>query len=489
MKRNKQIAFFLVGVFLVTLFLRWYFTFSQAYFADDGSYFHLRHILHLVTHHELLVYDPLSFGGRTILYPPLYHILMGLLSWGNVVVLKALPQLFISLLVFPVYLLSYEVSEDAWASAWAAAISCFIPVLFLQTANTLSVFTLFIPLFFLLLYATLKLDVSDNLLYLFVVLVFFLGLLGSWSFLYVLAVGVYLFLISGWARKMGAMKKEGLLFATLFIILSLFLIYKRAFLAYGAETLYYNIPSTLLANTFSDFSAGAVLGGLGALPVILGTLGLLLAVFLNKRKPALLVCSVILSLFVLLSLKLISLEAGLLFLGVALAVVSSVSLSLFFRYLTRTKLSLLVQYKHALILLVFVLLCVFPSIFALQQVEGLDVDFVQDLQELAIVAEENDVILGSVYDGNVIAYFSERATVVDSSFLLAPDAFERVGDVGTIYMTDDGDYAKELLEKYSVDYLFLTDSADKLYTPGRLEYAYNDVSCFKKGGTYYEVRC
>src|SRR3989344_5500433 len=157
-KTPHRVILFLLCFFLITLTLRLSTAFSATYFSSDEAYFHLRHIEHLLTFHQPLFFDDLSFSGRIILYPPLFHILMSIFTFGNLFLLKLLPELFFSSFIFVAYLLCFELTRHPWASAWGAVFATFIPTLFLQTVNALSPYTLFLPLFFLLLWCTLRLS-------------------------------------------------------------------------------------------------------------------------------------------------------------------------------------------------------------------------------------------------------------------------------------------------------------------------------------------
>ncbi len=486
MKKSKQVGLFLIGLFLLSLALRWFFAFSFTHFSGDGAYFHLRHITYLLEHYQPLFFDSFSWGGRTVLYPPLFHILMSVFSFGNVFLLKALPELFISCLTFVTYLLGYELTRDKWAAAWGAALACFFPLLFSSTVNSLSLHSFFLPAFFLLLYFTLRLHLSSWYLYGFVFLTFLVGLLSPLSVLFILTTLIYLFLLSGEATSLASVKKEALVFSSLFIVLFLFLVYKRAFLAYGVSTLYYNIPATLLANTFSKVSALGFFVDVGLLPLLFGTFGLYVGVFYNKKKPALLLSSLILSVFLLLTLRLFSFTEGLLFLGVALGIMSSVALQTLFVYFKKTRVAGMLRYKYQLLFILFCVFSLYPTFASLDDVSTIEDSYVASLQTLAEVSDDDDVILGSVYDGHVIMYFTQRATVVDSSFLLAPSVLERVDDVAAIYTTDSEQVALDLIEKYSIDYIVMSDSVRQLYGTSSL---FKRSGCFSLQEGYYAVRC
>ena len=141
--------YLLVLVFLLTLGFRLFMVFSVPNFSDDTAYFYLRHIENLAENKQLIFYDKLSYGGRYVLQPPLFNIIMALLSFGNLFMLKLLPEIFFSFLVIIVYFISKEISNNEYSSLFAALLSGFIPVFLSNTLNVISPYSLALPLLFL----------------------------------------------------------------------------------------------------------------------------------------------------------------------------------------------------------------------------------------------------------------------------------------------------------------------------------------------------
>ena len=101
----KTSSYVIFLIFALTLALRLYLVLSAPNLSDENAYFHLRHINNIIEDKKIIYYDFLSYGGRYVLQPPLFHIIMALLSFGNIFLLKILPELFFSLLVVLVYLI------------------------------------------------------------------------------------------------------------------------------------------------------------------------------------------------------------------------------------------------------------------------------------------------------------------------------------------------------------------------------------------------
>src|SRR3989344_2619308 len=140
----------LLILFLFVFGFRLYYTFQYDNFNTDEAYFHLRRIDYFLENQKLLYFDELSYGGRLIFYPPLFHIIMALISFGSIFILKLIPELLFSSLVFIIYKIAKEISGSEYSAIFAAAISSFIPILFTETLNNLSVYSFVIPLLFLM---------------------------------------------------------------------------------------------------------------------------------------------------------------------------------------------------------------------------------------------------------------------------------------------------------------------------------------------------
>src|SRR3989344_5680073 len=102
LKKIKE-HYFLILIFILVFAFRLYFVFQSNNFSSDEAYFHLRHVNSILSEGKILFYDELSYGGRFVLYPPLFHMLLAYLTFGNLLLLKILPALFASLMVFVAY--------------------------------------------------------------------------------------------------------------------------------------------------------------------------------------------------------------------------------------------------------------------------------------------------------------------------------------------------------------------------------------------------
>ena len=144
-------------IFMIVLGSRLYFVLQTPYFNDDG-YLNYRLVEHISQTGKPLIYDPLSYNGRDLVYSPVFHYILAIfnLFLPLDIVFKIIPSIFISLLVFVVYRLAYLLVEDRNLSIFASLLSGFVPIVFVGTLNKISVYTLVLPLVFYLLYRFLR---------------------------------------------------------------------------------------------------------------------------------------------------------------------------------------------------------------------------------------------------------------------------------------------------------------------------------------------
>lgn len=490
MKRKIKLEYALLFLlFLFVLGFRLYFAFQTSQFNTDNAYFHFRHIDSLVKENKILFYDDLSYGGRFILYPPLFHIIMALLSFGSIFMLKFIPEFFISLTVFVVYIIAKEISGSSYAALFSALLSSFYPILFIETLNNISVYSLVIPLLLIMLYSLLKLD-EKVYLWVFIVSSFLLPLIHPSAFIFVVTVVIYFILLAGGALTPTKLKKEAVLFSMLLIILFEFIIYKKAFLQYGANVLWQNIPSNILIDKFRDLSVLDLLFGVGLLPLVLGSIGIYIGIVKEKIKIAYMFASFAITVLLLLVFRFLTISVGLMYFGIVLSIFSAYSVVAIYKYLDKLKFSHLKTIFVSLLLVLFLVSSFSPSFFAAKNSNDIAINKVKQVKWFSINTAPGSVILGDTEEGNLIAAIGNRTNVIDSNFLLAPDPLVRTRDVDTIYTTASEAVAMSLIKKYNINVIYLSYDTRELYNITKLRYA-EGSKCFEslRENRYYVVKC
>lgn len=474
--KNKYFRILLL-IFFISLAFRLYLSFQTSYFNGDESYFNIRLIDHIRATGKPLIFDILSYGGRQIIVPQLFHYILTLFSFIPFY-LKILPAIFSSLIVFVVYFLSKEITNDEHASLLTAFLSGFIPIYVTNILNRVSVYTLLVPVIFFLFYCLLKIDQKKYLKW-FLILSFLLPFISPVSFLFVLGLIFYVILMITESWKLSKLKKETFLFVFFLILFINFLLFKRAFLLYGINVIWENIPKDLLYNYFMDFNLFTAIYLIGILQLVLGTIGIFYGFFKEKKEAIILVTGVILSTLFLLILKLVNLELGIIFLSTGLTVISSLTLSKFLKYVRITKFHKIKNYFITFIILLIVVFSLVPS-FNLVNNEKPNFE---DLEWMKYNTNYDAVILAPLEYGHLITGVSGRRNVIDGNFLLANNPEERLKDVDIIYKTWLETKALELIREYDIDYIYITEDMNDLI------YA-EDEKCFNEvRERIYKVIC
>lgn len=488
MKINKTILFLLL-IFAITLTFRIYFSFHANSLSNDEAYFNLRYIKNVVDTKSLMFYDSLSYGGRETLYPPFFYILMALLIFGNIILLKIIPEIFASLLIFIIYLITKEITNDNNTALLASLISAFVPIYLSQTLNIISVYSLALPLLFLMLYSLLKLE-DEKYLWIFIICTFILALTHVIAILFILTILIYLFLIAGGAIQATKLKKEAILFSIILIMLIELIIYKKAFLTYGVNIIGQSLPLNILLDNYRAFTLLELVIGIGIIPLVLGVIGVYLGLTKENNKPVYMFSALIVSVLLLLVLRLITISIGMMILGISLSIFAAFAIKSIIMYLNQIKLSWLKNLFIIIFFIIFILFSFIPSYNNSKNLEKISDYKFQDMKWLNKNINNTYTILGNVEEGNLITSIGQRKNVIDTNFILAPNPFERLSDIEKIYTTFSEAKVLELLRKYNINIIYLSEDTKKIYNIDNLSYV-KGSSCFRniREGRIYAVLC
>ena len=482
LKKLWNAPFILMLIFLITLAARLYFSFSTQY-LDINAYFAVRQVEHIRETGFFLTYDPLSYGGRLQSFSHLFYYLLAFfrLFLPDFFVYKVLINIFASSLIFVTYFLSMEITQKKKeASFFASFVSGFIPIFFSKTFNNVSFYSLIIPLTFLLIYFFVKVEHSYKYVPYFLVTIALLRLSHPSAFLLTIVLVVYLIFIKVENVKVNRAEVELTLFSLFVIMWSLFITFKKAFLIHGQQVIWLNIPDQILSSYFKELSFFEIFSGIGIMPFIFGVYIIYKNIYVEKNKIVFLLSSFAITVFLLLLLKLIELETGLMFLGAILSILISKFYSLFFSYLEKTRIS---RFKFIFItgiILLFVVTSVIPSFYYAMSDLGNSLKK-NELESLVWIKEntaKDSIVLSSVNEGHLINYFSERANVADSNFLLVKDANQRAEDIKTVYTTGFETESVRLLNKYNINYVYFSDRIKKEFNIKAFESGKYE-NCFK----------
>lgn len=469
----------LILIFVLTLSARLYFSFSVPNYSSDQAYFNIRQIEHIQQTSKPLYDDNLSFSGRRVVFPPLFGYIMAFLGLVFPInfTAKFFPNLFASSLIFFTYLIARRISKNSTIALFTAFISGFIPIFFQQTFNNISVYSLVVPLFFLLLYSFMNIR-HKKWVYCYIITIIVLTLIHPSVILFIIGLWFYLLLVRIDGLQQDKAGVEVAIFSTFFVILSQFIMFKKIFLFHGSLVLWQNIPTKLLSNYFSQISILHAIYYIGIIPAFCGVYIIYRYIFKEKRQDIHLLIGIIFSVALLLWLRLIEVKVGLIFLGVIIVLLFAQFYKLFLSYIKRTRASRLVNLFALIIFVLFIFTSIIPS-FSLARLTietSITDEEIDALNWLKQNTPSDSVILATVDEGNLVTAIAKRKNVIDSNFLLIRDAEQRFRDVSRIYTTFSMTAAITLLNRYGVDYIYFSPKAAAIYNINKLSYV--DEKCF-----------
>jgi len=482
MKLKKEF-WILATFFAVTLAMRLLFAFQTPEFSADEAYYTLRQIEHIKETGLPIFYDELSYGGKDQIVLPGYYYIMAFFNmflplWF---VVKVIPNIFASLLIPVVYILSLEITKKKNAALAAAFVSAFIPIFFVKTANTLSVYSIVVPLLFMLIYYFIRLEEGEQHLYPFLLIFVFLSFIHTSLIILVFGLLLYLLLRLIEKLKINTAEIELTLFSTFLVLWFMFLFYKKALLSHGLLIIKENIPQAIIAGQFAGFNIISSLYAVGFVPLLAGVYAVYRHLQKERRKPIILFIGLTLAVVILLVTGLIRLHTGLLFFGAMLAVMFGLFYSLLVDFLERSKFS---NYKHAIIAVVFLVFILTSVVSSLIQLNTsiLNAPSKEKVSAMKWIEKNTDtdaIVLASLDEGSMLAYYANRKNVIDSNFLLVDDASQRLEDVKTLFTIPYKTNAINLLNQYDIDYIFLSQLSKDKYAIDSLRYASEGDECFK----------
>ncbi len=483
----KRTHFLLFLLFLVVFSFRLFFAFHSSTFNTDEAYFQLRSIQTLLTEKHFLSYDPLSYGGRQVLFSPLYVLFFAFTTFGNVVLLKIVPELLLSGLVFIIYQLSFSMTQREDASLFAAALSVFVPLYLWETVNVISSFSLFLPLLFLLFVLFFRLE-EHKTKFFFLLVTILLPFIGPAALLFPLTVLFFLFLLLGGALTLSRLKREALLFSCLVIPLFVYLLYASAFHLYGLSLFQQNAPLNVVLDQFRALTPLELILGVGILPLLFGVFGLYVGIHREKNEPVYFVSAFGLAVLTLLILHLIQLAQGLLLLGLAGSILSGPAIVFLFDLLSKTRVHSFLRFFPWFLLLLFFLVSFLPAVEQLRLLNPLPQEMITELSMISQGSGKDLVYAAPLFEGHLITSVAHQQNVVDSNFLLAPHPEERLRDIDTLYHTWSEAKALEIVHKYRITHIYFSPlTQDRLHLSD-LVFA-RTSHCFIQEGHFYVVSC
>lgn len=469
-------------VFCLVLAFRLSFSLMSPNFSDSTSYFNLRQVEHIKETGLPLYHDDLSYSGRFFVFLPFFHYLLAVFSifLPIMVVGKVLPAIFASSLVIISYFIALDLTNHKESAIFTALISGFIPIFIDETINTVSVYTLAIPLTLATVYFLMKVMGDRKYVPHFLVFILLLGLTNASVFILIVSLLFYLVLVRLERLKPSRAETELILFSGFFITWLSFVVFKRAFLSLGPALIWQNLPPTIVTQYFKDFNILEAIYRIGIIPFIFGFYIIYKTVFVEKRRKLYLLIAFALTVLLLVWLRLVALDMGLVYLSVLLTLLFSPFYRALIIYISKTRFSNRKNLFVVLFLLVFFVSSFFPGVsYANAAItRAFSDEQINAFEWIRENTPQEAVVLATLNEGHLVNAIANRKNVADTNFLMQPLAEQRLNDINRIYSTGFEIEAIRLLNKYDVDYIYFSELAQSQYSVDELSYV-GDEKCFK----------
>ena len=462
-------------IFLFVFGISLSFAFKTDKFASSESYSQLRQIENIKEKGTPLIYDDLSYSGRVHVLLPLFHYLVAFVSLfiPALIAAKIVPSFFLALISIAVYYIAFHLTKNKTASGLSALISGFVPILFSFSVTTVSDLSLSVFLILLCMYYFINLsDKPYHFLTCFVILVITTPL----SMIFVLVLIFYTGLATIEKIKIEREEYEMTIFLIFLTSWFLFIVFKKALLTHGITIFWHNLPSAVINEYFVKTNILVAITQIGAIPFLFGLYTIHKHTFETKNKIVTLVLSFIAVAFICLWFNIITPEVGLSLLGIMMVIILSNYFKLFILHIEKFKLNLKAL-SFFLIILVFLATSVYPSLyFASKAIENAPKEETfQSMDWIRRNTEPNSVILTHPKLGSLVNYVAQRKNVADTDFLMIKDSEEIWKDIENIYSSRYATEAVELITKYDVDYILISELEAKEFIIGD----YFGSKCFK----------
>ena len=463
--------FLLWLIFAITLAIRLSYALSTPHFSTDETYFTLRQVEH-ITHTGLPLYaDTLSYGGRTFLFNPLY---MYILAFFNLflpitLVAKLIPNIFIASIVFIIYYIVKDTTDNPKIALLGAAVSPVIPIYFVETLNDASVYSLVIPMMFLTLFLFVNIRKHKKYGMYCATAMAALALTHPSSLLFIFAFIIYYLFLKVENLPVHKAEKEVMIFSTIFVIVVQFFIFRHALIQQGISVIYQNIPSALLASYFKDITILQAVYQIGIIPLFYGIYVVYRYLFREKEYTIYLYISFAFAVSLLLWFKFIPINSGLMFLGAILLLLFTQRFVLYINFIKKTKFAKYETLLLVSILISFLITSLVPALalgdntmknsFSDQEIEA--------FSWIDLNLEKDAVIFATLEEGHLITYYGKRKNYMDSNFLRIDDVNERYENINRLYTTVSQTEAYNILA--GSDYLIFSERAKSTYS-SKLEF-------------------
>lgn len=466
----------LIIIFSATLLLRLILAFSMPTFTYD-SYFHLRQVEHITETGLPLYHDPLSYGGRSYVFLPLFHYLAAFVDVFLPLELlaKILPNLLMASLTLIVYGIAHRITPSETPALLSSLIAGILPILY--TPSYFGPQALFLPLIFLSTYFFLQLTTKTN-LYLFLITFILSSFTSAASFLMLIGFLIYLLLSRVEHKKIGRGEVEVIVFSLFVYVWIQFMFYKDLLLSEGIGFVWQNVPSSIIAQYFPKIALTTAMLLVGIIPFFTGIVVVYQSLFTLRNMRLLLLMSLVISTTILTWLRLLPFTLSLSFFGIVLAILFSSGYASASQYLSKTKITWLPQ---RITILTVALLVVSTLPLSFYYAFDQHVPTAEEVAAFASLSRNTPAsagIISLLEEGSLVSYAAGRRNFMDEIFVGVSDVDKRFSDLNAVYTTPFQTEALRILNEYKYNYLVLTPKARNTY--GIKNFGYLNADCFER---------
>jgi hypothetical protein len=486
---DNRTKYWLIGIFLLTLTVRLLLAFLIPNLTYE-SYFHLRQVEHITQTGLPLYHDTLSYGGRDLVFLPFFHYFMGFfdLLLPLELAAKLIPNILMALLTVIVYFISKKITNHDTSSLIAASIAGFLPVL--ATPNNFVPETLFLPLIFFTIYCFLNLS-EKKYLYFYLISFILLSLTSSATSIIIVGFGIYLLLSFLEERQIKPEEKEVMLFSLFMFIWLQFLFFKKVLISTGIGFIWQNIPPAIILEYFPHLSIPNAIVLVSVIPFLAGIGVVYQSLFQVKSRKMFLLISLVIATTILAWFRLLRFDLSLSFFGITLAILFSLFYQDLVMYVEKTKLSSLRKNLLPLTLILLMVTIVPLTIGTALKQSTPSIKEITAFKWLKDNSPQDVGVLSALEEGHLVTYYSQRRNLMDNQFTLINNIGTRFSDLNNAYITPFQTQALSVFDKYKIQYIVLTPSAQLKYDIHGFNYL--GEGCFKKQydeeTKIYQVEC
>lgn len=487
---KNRTAILLAVIVLLTVTLHLIFAFITPTFSYE-SYFHFKQVESITETGTPLFNDPLSYGGRTTRFLPFFHYFMAI--FALVVPLLLLAKIIPSLLLGTIPLLTYCISKrltfNTKASLVSAAVSAFLPILFITNNFTVDIF--FLPLFFLALYSLLRIKEKPYLI-LYIVTFILLCFTSAATILLLLGFMVYLLLSVIERKKIKRSEIELILFSIFFYLWAQLIFFKNALLQEGISFIWQNTPTAAILSYLPQPTIAEALIAVSIIPLLTGVYLVYNSLFRRPDQKTFLLISLVISTALLFALGLVPLNLALSVIGILLAILFAFFFREWQQFWTKTKIAKFEKLATTLFLVILFTTMLIPLYSTATAKVGPSEKEIRAYEWLGENAPLTTTVIAPLEEGHLVNFISHHKNVIDDQFLFVDDVDERFSAVKTLYVTPFYTNALKLLDTYYAQYIVVTTNAQERFSITALPYA--DTPCIQPAysneeTTIYVVNC